>query len=78
MRTSDLTPVCFASHTYSDKFHLLMPLFATTKWQGSLSSVGLEGQRLVFVTGEELEANAYPMPPADAPLIPEIIRYLNR
>ncbi len=55
-----------------------MPLFATTKWQGSLGSVGLEGQRLVFVTGEELEANAYPMPPADAPLIPEIIRYLNR
>jgi 8-oxo-dGTP diphosphatase len=72
-----LTQVTFASHGY-EKFHLLMPLYATTEWKGSLGSVGLEGQRLVFVTGEELEANAYPMPPADAPLIPEIIRFLNR
>ena len=67
----------FASHGYA-QFHLLMPLYATTKWVGSLGSVGLEGQRLVFVTGEELEANTYPMPPADAPLISEILRFLNR
>ncbi len=39
--TSCLAPLTFASHSYED-FHLLMPLFACRKWQGTPR--GKEGQ----------------------------------
>jgi 8-oxo-dGTP diphosphatase len=62
---SCLAPLTFASHSYDD-FHLLMPLFACRKWQGTVRS--LEGQRLAWVKPNALRD--YPMPPADLPLIP--------
>jgi 8-oxo-dGTP diphosphatase len=61
---SCLAPLTFASHTYDD-FHLLMPLFACRKWQGTPQ--GREGQALKWVRVKDLRD--YPMPPADIPLI---------
>ena len=63
--SSCLAPLTFASHSYED-FHLLMPLFACRKWQGTVRS--LEGQQLAWVKPNHLRD--YPMPPADLPLIP--------
>ncbi len=63
--SSCLAPLTFASHSYDD-FHLLMPLFACRKWQGTVRS--LEGQQLAWITPNRLRD--YPMPPADLPLIP--------
>ena len=62
---SCLAPLTFASHGYAD-FHLLMPLFACRKWQGTPQP--REGQRLAWVRPQALRD--YPMPPADLPLIP--------
>ena len=61
---SCLAPLTFASHSYDD-FHLLMPLFACRKWQGTPMSQ--EGQALKWVRINQLRD--YPMPPADEPLI---------
>ncbi len=60
-----LAPLTFASHAYDD-FHLLMPLFACRKWDGTPHP--REGQTLKWVRPNELKN--YPMPPADIPLIP--------
>lgn len=62
---SCLAPLTFASHAYDD-FHLLMPLFACRKWEGTPQS--REGQALKWVRANELRD--YPMPAADVPLIP--------
>ncbi|MEM9845246.1 MAG: 8-oxo-dGTP diphosphatase MutT [Pseudomonadota bacterium] len=62
---SCLAPLTFASHSY-ETFHLLMPLFACRKWDGTPQS--REGQRLKWVRAKDLKD--YPMPPADIPLIP--------
>lgn len=62
---SCLAPLSFASHAYPD-FHLLMPLFACRRWQGTVTP--REGQRLRWVHARDL--SGYPMPPADLPLIP--------
>ena len=62
---SCLAPLTFASHGY-ERFHLLMPLFACRKWQGTPRPH--EGQALAWVRPEGLRD--YPMPPADLPLIP--------
>jgi 8-oxo-dGTP diphosphatase len=62
---SCLAPLTFASHTYPG-FHLLMPLFACRKWQGTATP--REGQALAWVRPAALRD--YPMPPADLPLIP--------
>jgi 8-oxo-dGTP diphosphatase len=62
---SCLAPLTFASHAYAD-FHLLMPLFACRRWQGTPH--GREGQALAWVRPADLRN--YPMPPADLPLIP--------
>ncbi|MGH1463998.1 MAG: (deoxy)nucleoside triphosphate pyrophosphohydrolase [Cognatishimia sp.] len=64
---SCLAPLTFASHSYED-FHLLMPLFACRKWQGTPMSN--EGQALKWVYPKDFRK--YPMPPADVPLIPII------
>lgn len=61
---SCLAPLTFASHAYDD-FHLLMPLFACRKWQGTPTS--REAQNLKWVRPAALRD--YPMPPADIPLI---------
>ncbi len=62
---SCLAPLTFASHAYPD-FHLLMPLFACRRWQGTPTP--REGQRLAWVRARDLRD--YPMPPADVPLVP--------
>ena len=64
---SCLAPLTFASHSYDD-FHLLMPLFACRKWEGTPKP--REGQTLKWVRGNELRD--YPMPAADIPLIPHL------
>jgi len=64
---SCLAPLTFASHNYDD-FHLLMPLFACRKWEGT--PIAREGQVLKWVRPENLRD--YEMPPADLPLIPMI------
>jgi 8-oxo-dGTP diphosphatase len=62
-----LAPFVFASHAY-DKFHLLMPLFLCSKWEGEITP--REGQTIKWVRASRL--NTYPMPPADIPLIPHL------
>ena len=62
---SCLAPLTFASHSY-ESFHLLMPLFACRKWEGTPQSK--EGQALKWVKPNDLKM--YPMPAADVPLIP--------
>lgn len=60
-----LAPFTFASHAYAE-FHLLMPLYLCRTWDGTVSP--REGQEVKWVRGARLAD--YPMPPADAPLIP--------
>ena len=67
-----LAPLTFASHAYED-FHLLMPLYVCRRWEGFAQP--LEGQALKWVRAKELRD--YPMPPADAPLIPHLIDLLG-
>lgn len=62
---SCLAPLTFASHAYED-FHLLMPLYACRKWQGTPKA--REGQVLRWTRVSEMRQ--LPMPPADLPLIP--------
>lgn len=62
---SCLAPLTFASHSY-EGFHLLMPLFACRKWEGTPQS--RENQSLKWVRPKNLRD--YPMPDADVPLIP--------
>lgn len=62
---SCLAPLTFASHSY-ENFHLLMPLFACRKWEGTPSS--RENQLLKWVRPNALKD--FPMPAADIPLIP--------
>ena len=68
---SCLAPLTFASHAYED-FHLLMPLYACRKWQGT--PVPREGQRLAWARKGELRT--FPMPPADLPLLPILTDWL--
>ena len=67
-----LAPLTFASHAYPD-FHLLMPLYVCRRWDGVVRS--MEGQALKWVKARDLRA--YPMPPADEPLIPALIDLLS-
>ena len=61
---SCLAPLTFASHVYDD-FHLLMPLYVCRVWRGTPAP--LEGQELRWVRPRDMAA--YPMPPADRPLV---------
>ncbi|WP_298858869.1 (deoxy)nucleoside triphosphate pyrophosphohydrolase [uncultured Sulfitobacter sp.] len=61
---SCLAPLTFASHSYDD-FHLMMPLFACRKWEGTPQP--REGQVLKWVKPTNMRD--YPMPAADIPLI---------
>ena len=67
-----LAPLTFASHAYAD-FHLLMPLYICRKWEGFVQS--REGQALKWVASKALRD--FPMPPADAPLIPYLVDLLG-
>ena len=66
-----LAPLTFASHTYDD-FHLLMPLYVCRRFEGTAH--GREGQAIKWVRPKALRD--YPMPPADAPLIPFLMDLL--
>ncbi|MGH7023828.1 MAG: (deoxy)nucleoside triphosphate pyrophosphohydrolase [Caulobacteraceae bacterium] len=59
-----LAPFVFASHAY-ESFHLLMPLFLCRRWEGF--AIALEHEALAWVRPEKMDA--YPMPPADKPLV---------
>jgi 8-oxo-dGTP diphosphatase len=61
---SCLAPFVFASHSY-ETFHLLMPLYLCRRWEGVV--VAKEHAALAWVKPNAL--SAYPMPPADAPLV---------
>lgn len=63
---SCLAPLSFASHAYPD-FHLLMPLYVCRKWGGGAPRPR-EHAALKWVRPSALAT--FPMPPADAPLIP--------
>lgn len=67
-----LAPLTFASHAYED-FHLLMPLYVCRRWEGFVEP--REGQALKWVRPGKLRD--YPMPPADAPLIPPLLDLLG-
>ena len=63
-----LAPLTFASHGYPS-FHLLMPLYVCRRWTGEIRPG--EGQRIAWVRPKGLRA--YPMPPADVPLVAHLI-----
>jgi 8-oxo-dGTP diphosphatase len=67
-----LAPLTFASFAYPD-FHLLMPLYTCRRWKGFVTA--RENQALKWVLPKDLRA--YPMPPADAPLIPALLDLLG-
>ncbi len=67
-----LAPLTFASFAYPD-FHLLMPLYICRRWSGFVEA--REHQALKWAAPKDLRA--YPMPPADAPLIPALIDLLG-
>ena len=67
-----LAPLTFASFAYPD-FHLLMPLYICRRWKGFVAAQ--ESQILKWVAPKDLRA--YPMPPADAPLIPALLDLLG-
>ena len=73
---SCLAPLTFASHRYSD-FHLLMPLYVCRQWRGT--PMAMEAQQIAWVQLSELtrQNSQFPMPPADAPLLPALQRYLS-
>jgi 8-oxo-dGTP diphosphatase len=67
-----LAPLTFASHTY-EHFHLLMPLYVCRRWHGMVT--GRNAQALKWVRPQNLRD--YPMPAADAPLIPALLDLLE-
>jgi 8-oxo-dGTP diphosphatase len=67
-----LAPLNFSSFAYPD-FHLLMPLYICRRWSGFVAP--RENQQLKWVPPKDLRA--YPMPPADVPLIPALIDLLG-
>jgi 8-oxo-dGTP diphosphatase len=67
-----LAALTFASFAYAD-FHLLMPLYTCWRWIGFVTA--RENQTLKWVRPQDLRA--YPMPPADTPLIPALLDLLD-
>lgn len=65
VKAACLAPFTFASHAYPD-FHLLMPLYVCRRWDGA--PMPREHTALKWVRPKDL--SAWPMPPADLPLIP--------
>ncbi|HRO04625.1 MAG TPA: (deoxy)nucleoside triphosphate pyrophosphohydrolase [Terricaulis sp.] len=65
-----LDPFAFASHAYPD-FHLLMPLYTATRWQGEPKLDPDAAAALQWV--RPLDLRAVPMPPADVVLVDRLI-----
>ena len=70
-KTACLAPLTFASHRY-ETFNLLMPLYVCRRYWGTPQP--LEHAALRWVKPNRMRD--YPMPPADAPLIPFLIDLL--
>lgn len=70
-----LAPLSFASHGEAEG-HLLLLLYVCRRWQASMLGLqpGREGQALKWVRPRDLRA--YPMPPANAPLVAHIMDLL--
>jgi 8-oxo-dGTP diphosphatase len=73
IQENSLAPFVFASHRYPD-FHLLMPLFLCRSWEGTAQA--REALEIAWVRPEGL--TGYPMPPADAPLIPKLRELMSQ
>jgi len=76
-----LRPLAFASNPssaarWASHFHLLMPLFTCTEWEGEPR--GVEGQQLQWLGPDELELERLPMPPAAYPLLPPVAEARRR
>jgi len=69
--TQDLAPLTFASHSY-ERFHLLMPVYLCRRWRGNITP--RESQNIAWVEKDAL--GDYPMPAADAPLLPTLRAHL--
>lgn len=69
--TQDLVPLTFASHSY-ERFHLLMPVYLCRRWRGNITP--RESQNIAWVEKDAL--GDYPMPDADAPLLPTLRAHL--
>ena len=65
-----LDPYAFASHAYPD-FHLLMPLYVVSRWQGEPKLDPNAAQAMRWVNTSALRD--YPMPPADVVLVDRLI-----
>jgi len=65
-----LDPYAFASHAYAD-FHLLMPLYVVSRWQGEPKLDPNAAQAMRWVNTSALRD--YPMPPADVVLVDRLI-----
>ncbi|MEZ5958080.1 MAG: (deoxy)nucleoside triphosphate pyrophosphohydrolase [Hyphomonadaceae bacterium] len=65
-----LDPFAFASHAYPD-FHLLMPLYVATKWQGVMKLDPNSAQAAKWIQPQELRTHE--MPPADVVLVNRLI-----
>lgn len=66
-RPTCFSAIAFASHAYDD-FHLLMPLFACRAWRGQITP--REHKAIAWVRPADMLA--YPMPPADVPLVAQL------
>jgi 8-oxo-dGTP diphosphatase len=76
IKASCLKALTFASHSYPD-FHLLMPLFVCREWDGQ--PYPMEHQEIAWVKVADLirPDSHFPMPPADAPLLPSLRSHLE-
>ncbi|MDG1287003.1 MAG: (deoxy)nucleoside triphosphate pyrophosphohydrolase [Rickettsiales bacterium] len=68
----DLKPISFVSHAY-EGFHLLMMLYGCTRWYGKVHAN--EHSDLKWTYADAL--SRLPMPPADAPLIEPLGRFMR-
>lgn len=70
VEASALEPFAFASHAYDD-FHLLMPLYVATRWDGAPQLDPDAAQAMAWVEINEL--GKYKMPPADVVLVERLM-----
>ncbi len=71
---TSLKPITFASHLYPE-FHLVMPLYHITRWQGDIAPQ--EGQDFVWVSYEDLPKFASKVPEANIALLDSVASALS-
>jgi 8-oxo-dGTP diphosphatase len=65
-----LEPFAFASHAY-ESFHLLMPLYVASRWDGEAKPDHNAAQAMAWV--RPIDLRSYKMPPADLVLVERLI-----